>query len=306
MASEVQRIISLSLNKIMASRSRRGGISLHRNLLVASVLLRAKDAYVAETVAKRKLELDNEALEKEKLECREEELSEAMEDMDCDIQAQAVSEEMAVDKESERDNKDLGLLDEFEEQEDKSCETGEMLNDSDEFCKENVDPDSNSDNCKHCLESDSMDYHKKFSCPTRKRHFSELERAVISIGGQSDSTSTDRCEDCCVILSCSNNNTCTSELSHCKRRRFDNNENTYTSTELTSSDDVLSRDDILNTKTKSVSESWNSFESHRSIDLSTTHKVSMPLGLSCGSPSELNIFTSQVSLSRPNLLVATI
>lgn len=62
MASEVQHIIALSLNKIMASRTRRGGVSLHRNLLVASVLLRAKDAYIAETVAKRKQDMDAEAV----------------------------------------------------------------------------------------------------------------------------------------------------------------------------------------------------------------------------------------------------
>lgn len=39
--------MALSVNKIVASRSRRGGISLHRNLLVAGVLFRARDALLA-------------------------------------------------------------------------------------------------------------------------------------------------------------------------------------------------------------------------------------------------------------------
>lgn len=48
MASESQRIMNLSLTKIVSSRSRRGGVSLHRNLLVASVLFKARDVYAAE------------------------------------------------------------------------------------------------------------------------------------------------------------------------------------------------------------------------------------------------------------------
>lgn len=48
MASEAQRIMNVSLTKIMSSRSRKGGVSLHRNLLVASVLFKARDVYAAE------------------------------------------------------------------------------------------------------------------------------------------------------------------------------------------------------------------------------------------------------------------
>jgi len=40
MATETQRLIALSLGKIAASRQKRGGINLHKNLLVASVLLK--------------------------------------------------------------------------------------------------------------------------------------------------------------------------------------------------------------------------------------------------------------------------
>lgn len=46
-ASEAQRLMMMSVDKIVASRNRRGGVSLHRNLLVAGVLFRARDALLA-------------------------------------------------------------------------------------------------------------------------------------------------------------------------------------------------------------------------------------------------------------------
>lgn len=42
MAMEAQRLVTVSLTKIAASRQQRGGASLHRNLLVASVLYKAR------------------------------------------------------------------------------------------------------------------------------------------------------------------------------------------------------------------------------------------------------------------------
>jgi len=42
-------IMTLSMKKIVESRSRRGGPSLHRNLLVAGVLFKARDALLAES-----------------------------------------------------------------------------------------------------------------------------------------------------------------------------------------------------------------------------------------------------------------
>ena len=47
---EVQRIIGLSLNKIQMGRNQRGGLPLHKNLLVATVLNKARDAYMHETM----------------------------------------------------------------------------------------------------------------------------------------------------------------------------------------------------------------------------------------------------------------
>lgn len=47
---EVQRIIGLSLNKIQMGRNQRGGLPLHKNLLVATVLNKARDAYMQETM----------------------------------------------------------------------------------------------------------------------------------------------------------------------------------------------------------------------------------------------------------------
>lgn len=45
--SEAQRLMMMSVDKIVASRNRRGGVSLHRNLLVAGVLFRARDSLLA-------------------------------------------------------------------------------------------------------------------------------------------------------------------------------------------------------------------------------------------------------------------
>jgi len=47
---EVQRIIALSLNKIQMGRNQRGGLPLHKNLLVATVLNKARDVYMQETM----------------------------------------------------------------------------------------------------------------------------------------------------------------------------------------------------------------------------------------------------------------
>jgi len=47
---EVQRIIALSLNKIQMGRNQRGGLPLHKNLLVATVLNKARDVYMHETM----------------------------------------------------------------------------------------------------------------------------------------------------------------------------------------------------------------------------------------------------------------
>lgn len=47
-ASEAQHVMTLSLNKIVQSRNRRGGVNLHRNLLIAGVLFKARDILVAE------------------------------------------------------------------------------------------------------------------------------------------------------------------------------------------------------------------------------------------------------------------
>jgi len=49
LALEAQRIMTLSLNKIVSSRGKKGGVNLHRNLLIAGVLFKARDTFVAET-----------------------------------------------------------------------------------------------------------------------------------------------------------------------------------------------------------------------------------------------------------------
>ncbi|GFS23473.1 immediate early response gene 5-like protein [Elysia marginata] len=53
---ESQRLISLSLGKIAQSRSQKGGINLHKNLLVATVLHKARTACMMEFQRQRQLE----------------------------------------------------------------------------------------------------------------------------------------------------------------------------------------------------------------------------------------------------------
>ncbi|CAH1175717.1 unnamed protein product [Phaedon cochleariae] len=48
MASEAERLIGISLTKIAQSRSYRGGVSLHKNLLVATVLQKARYIFMEE------------------------------------------------------------------------------------------------------------------------------------------------------------------------------------------------------------------------------------------------------------------
>ena len=48
---EAQRLISVSLGKIAQSRGQRGGASLHRNLLVSTVLHKARHAFMTENFA---------------------------------------------------------------------------------------------------------------------------------------------------------------------------------------------------------------------------------------------------------------
>lgn len=48
MATEAQRLISISLSKIAQSRASRGGVSLHKNLLVATVLHKARYVFMEE------------------------------------------------------------------------------------------------------------------------------------------------------------------------------------------------------------------------------------------------------------------
>ena len=48
---ESQHLISVSLSKIAQSRGKRGGASLHRNLLVSTVLHKARHAFMTENFA---------------------------------------------------------------------------------------------------------------------------------------------------------------------------------------------------------------------------------------------------------------
>lgn len=55
MATDAQRLISISLTKMAQSRSQRGGVSLHRNLLVATVLQKARYIFMEECIVHNRL-----------------------------------------------------------------------------------------------------------------------------------------------------------------------------------------------------------------------------------------------------------
>lgn len=68
---ETQRLITMSLGKIAQSRSQRGGLNLHKNLLVATVLHKARTAYMMETYnyqqQQHQLSLQNQKYQQEQL-----------------------------------------------------------------------------------------------------------------------------------------------------------------------------------------------------------------------------------------------
>ena len=67
-SSDAQRLIALSLGKIAMSRQQRGGINLHKNLLVASVLHKARTTYMMDNfqtlIANKKAQAEKEAAAK--------------------------------------------------------------------------------------------------------------------------------------------------------------------------------------------------------------------------------------------------
>lgn len=66
--TEAQRLIAVSLGKIAMSRQQRGGINLHKNLLVASVLHKARTTYMMDNfqvlLANKKAQAEKEAAAK--------------------------------------------------------------------------------------------------------------------------------------------------------------------------------------------------------------------------------------------------
>ncbi|KAI8738681.1 immediate early response gene 5-like protein [Biomphalaria glabrata] len=62
---ETQRLISVSLGKIAQSRGQRGGINLHKNLLVATVLHKARTAYMMESFYQQRQKLSHGAAQQQ-------------------------------------------------------------------------------------------------------------------------------------------------------------------------------------------------------------------------------------------------
>jgi hypothetical protein len=249
-SSEAQRIIGLSLNKIVASRSRRGGISLHRNLLVASVLLKARDVYVSEATARKLKDAVMKSEEEERF--HQDELQEEFHDSEAKEQhSQATDEKVDAEKTVEQSvtpEDDTILDDRFEDEYiefpapdcrksgDNESDDTSMLEDCGEIGQSLEDSlpldltlntarsGSNDTEVEQCKENiapssdvDSTEY--KVTCISgvnarRKRAYCETERAVLGIGGQPDSSVNSNINsDFCDISG--------DYTEHCKRSRND-------------------------------------------------------------------------------------
>lgn len=288
MATDVQKIISLSLNKIMASRSRRGGISLHRNLLVAGVLLRAKDAYIAETVAKRKQELDDQQVvpmcsNNDTLDTTSELRHDDMESGD--ISDYDLNSPSAISNCDNTDNS-CDSMDSNELNNLQICDSATSNTDNREIAKENLDPVN-----EMCEISANQEAVVSSSTCKRKRAFSELEIAVSSIQVQ-DSCSNiyNYCQNC-VKHHCS------------KVQKLDSIENKCTcGDQITPSNDVIcSSDDVIL--------DMGDFSSEMKIGDLKERSYSEELNRKCYDDSQTVLFTApDIAMTHQNfppLLVAT-
>lgn len=92
--TDAQRLIALSLGKIAVSRQQRGGINLHKNLLVASVLHKARTTYMMDNfqtlLANKRAQAEREAVAKMIVETPREKLEEKT--MDTSLQSRGVTD----------------------------------------------------------------------------------------------------------------------------------------------------------------------------------------------------------------------
>jgi hypothetical protein len=197
MASEAQRLIGLSLNKIISSRTRRGGISLHRNLLVASVLLKARDVYVADTAAANKLKSlgDNVIIaEENEQEERPQEVPQSKEADDASSESYNTNDcEEDMDT-SDFQNSSTDVIDSStNDTQSEGCSQLDTrstdVDNDDEQYKENISPVLSSNTCDARLSavdgSNTDNDNSAITCK-RKRAYTEVEQAVTNIGQSSD------------------------------------------------------------------------------------------------------------------------
>jgi len=307
MTTEVQRIIALSLNKIVSSRSRRGGISLHRNLLVASVLLRAKDAYIAETVAKRKQDINHDAVHK----ASEEDsglLSDSVEDMDTDIPCAC---DESLDEESNSNDLEIERRKIVEQEELHKADEVLVASHSD-IHLDQVRSVESDDSClsedlsleQFCTDLTEMNNTSVTKRCNRKRQFSELEQAVFSIGGQLNADTTCTCAAVC---------SCSTQDSSVKRSRVESVcEMINEQLDCDSSSTTKSRDTNCLTYSHSVNISQNNLGHvclHNEISQTLSEQSQKLNGYRsvhglCPVEAK-SLYTAQVSLSSPSILVAT-
>lgn len=161
--TEAQKLIALSIGKIAMSRQQRGGINLHKNLLVASVLHKARASYMIDNLqtmmANRKAQAERQSSEvKEKIVKRDNGISNS-ESMD--VHERGVNDCVRVNFSSE-------------------APKGEKL----ENVKSRLQEKLNKENIKPVVSDKHMDTNDALSCGEKLQNSRKTESTPIVVSGK--------------------------------------------------------------------------------------------------------------------------
>jgi hypothetical protein len=181
MAVEAQRLIAVSLGKIASARGRRTGVDLHKNLLVSTVLQRAKNVFIIETY-RATVQAKTEAAKAERK--SQSVSSRPHESMDTENHAQSES-----DVQSQQNDQDFSCSENKENdpaavKENKENTTATLMECNDKLQEKTVNCDKTRPSC-DVLEPKNLNKQKDYSttscggCVNKRRH-SEIEEDMNS------------------------------------------------------------------------------------------------------------------------------
>jgi len=188
MATEAQRLISISLGKITTARTVRGGMSLHKNLLVSNILHNARTIFMEETITMMNsygVYPNRGGMEHH---CEEEEQNG---EYYADNEYECLSPQPVITEPEEEESDNIQnlnaaanqatsssarILDDDEEEDDKENQSPT----SDEYSSD-IDGDERTRNSETVIECRARGYIIPSECLKRRRAVSETEEAVHSI-----------------------------------------------------------------------------------------------------------------------------